>query len=173
MTKFWEDDMPIFFADFGVEASLGRIATIGIGAGGLGYAVNDVLTLATPTGGIAATVKVTHVTAGDVDGVSLLTAGRGYTTGLKATTVSPAGGAACTINVLTLYSIDVIFHNEYEAMILFAGEIESRNPYVEVQDSDIVGIAHASTLVIGGVTYKVTAIKPDGTGITVLELSKD
>lgn len=67
----------------------------------------------------------------------------------------------------------VVFHNEYEAAVLFTGEIETRNPYVEVKDSDISGIVHGNVLTIDGTAYKVTGIQPDGTGITVLLLSKD
>lgn len=66
-----------------------------------------------------------------------------------------------------------IFHNEYEAVTLFAGQIESANPYAEALDTDIVGIAHGDIMTINAVAYKVTEIKPDGTGITVLILSKD
>ncbi len=72
-----------------------------------------------------------------------------------------------------LSTIKVLFHNEYEAAALFNQEIESRNPYVEVKDSDVTGITHASTLVINSTTYHVKEVKPDGTGITVLVLSKD
>jgi len=157
-----------------VEASFLEVATIAIGAGGSGYSVNDVLSLATPTDGTPATARVTGVTAGVVTGVLLLTAGTGYSTGVKATTVSPAGGSGCTINVLTLVDgFNVILHNEYEPVTLFEGQIESRNPYIEIKDSDIVGVVHDTILWIDSVAYKVKEIKPDGTGITVLILSKD
>lgn len=85
-------------------ACFNMVSTIGIGAGGAGYNVGDVLTLATPLGGVAATVTVTSATGGSVDGVSLTTKGSYYSTGIKTTTVAPAGGTGCTINVLTLES---------------------------------------------------------------------
>jgi hypothetical protein len=69
-------------------------------SGGTGYTVNDVLTLATPSGGIAGQVKVSTVNAGVVTAVTLLYRGVGYTTGVKATTGGP--GANCTINVATV-----------------------------------------------------------------------
>jgi hypothetical protein len=69
--------------------------------------------------------------------------------------------------------VKVIFHNEYEAVTLFAGQIESSHPYVEVKSSDIESAAHGDVLEIDGTQYYVSAIKPDGTGITVLELSLD
>jgi hypothetical protein len=172
--SFWIDDLDVFFSDFGVEASFRKIATIAIGAGGTGYHLNDVLTLGTPTNGIAATAKVTGVTAGVVTEITLLTPGAGYTAGLKATTVAPAGGANCTIKVLTLVEgFDIIFHNAYEAAVLFNGAIESRDPYCEVKDSDVATVVHDTVLWIDSVAYKIKEIKPDGTGITVLILSKD
>lgn len=71
-------------------------------------------------------------------------------------------------------TFSVIFHNEYEAVILFAGEIESRNPYAEVRDSDIVGAKGSDSFTVNGTAYKIKGPpKPDGTGITILELSKD
>jgi len=66
-----------------------------------------------------------------------------------------------------------IFYNEYEAASLFGGEIESRDPYVQVREADFFTITHASTIVIGGVTYKITAKEPDGLGMMLLRLSKD
>jgi hypothetical protein len=175
MTDFWVDDLPAFFADFGADTSLGYIASIAVGAGGTGYSVDDVLTLAAPTDGTAATAKVTHVvTGGIVDGVTLLTDGAGYTTGVKTTTVAPAGGANCTINVLTVDApFKVILHNLYEAAILFGTEIEQQGPYCEARDSDIMGIVHGTGVWIDSVYYEVTSIQPDGTGISILKLSKD
>ena len=67
----------------------------------------------------------------------------------------------------------VIFHNEYESISLFGGEVESRNPYIQARESDFSGITHGATITIGGVAYKVTSKQPDGTGIMVIELSKD
>lgn len=70
-------------------------------------------------------------------------------------------------------TIKVIFHNEYEVMTLFGGIVESKNPFLEIKDSDIVGATHSSTITIGGVAYNFIEIRPDGTGITIVELSKD
>lgn len=66
-----------------------------------------------------------------------------------------------------------IFHNEYEAAVLFSGEIESRAPYVEVREADFSAINHTDTVTIDAVAYKVIEVKPDGTGMMVLILSKD
>jgi len=67
----------------------------------------------------------------------------------------------------------VIFFNEYEAVALFGAEIESRNPHILVKESDFSGITHDSTITIGGVAYKVKSPQPDGTGVMLIELSKD
>lgn len=77
------------------------INTFALGAGGTGYSVGNVLTLAGGTGG---TVTVTAVGAlGAVTAVGApFTPGTGYTTGIKATTVAPAGGTGATVNVQTL-----------------------------------------------------------------------
>jgi hypothetical protein len=69
-------------------------------SGGTGYTVNDVLTLATPSGGIAATVRVSTVNAGVVTAVVLTYRGVGYSVGVKTTTGGT--GANCTINVATV-----------------------------------------------------------------------
>jgi len=66
-----------------------------------------------------------------------------------------------------------IFHNEYEAASLFEGEIESKNPFVQVRESDFSAITHADTVTINSVVYKIMAIEPDGMGMMVLKLSKD
>ena len=70
--------------------------------------------------------------------------------------------------------IKIIFHNAYEAVTLFGSDIESKNPFVEVQDLDIEGIASGDVISIDSVEYKVKdPPQPDGTGITVLMLTKE
>lgn len=66
-----------------------------------------------------------------------------------------------------------IFHNEYEPAVLFSGEIESREPWVEVREADFSAITHSATITINSVSYKITEIKPSGTGMMILMLSKD
>ncbi|NTV44108.1 MAG: hypothetical protein HGA67_00225 [Candidatus Yonathbacteria bacterium] len=66
-------------------------------AGGSGYNVNDLLTLATGTGGV---VRVSAVSStGAVTAVTLESVGTGYSVATFATTVSPTGGTGCTISV--------------------------------------------------------------------------
>ena len=75
--------------------------------------------------------------------------------------------------VWNVTTFKVIFHNAYEAVTLFGLDIESKNPYVEAKDSDVVGIAQGNTFTVNATAYKVIGIQPDGTGITILTLSKD
>ena len=68
-------------------------------AEGIGYSVDDILTL---VGGVGCTIKVLSVDAGKVKTFQVLTAGTGYTIGTKTTTVLPIGGSGCTIAVTAI-----------------------------------------------------------------------
>lgn len=67
----------------------------------------------------------------------------------------------------------VIFHNEHDAISLFEAEIDSRNPYIQGRESDFLGIVQGNTVTIGGIAYKVKSPQPDGTGMVLIEFSKD
>lgn len=66
-----------------------------------------------------------------------------------------------------------IFHNEFEAALLFSGEIESRDPWVEVREADFSAIDHTDTVTINAVSYKIISKEPSGAGMLLLKLSKD
>ncbi len=66
-----------------------------------------------------------------------------------------------------------IFFNPYEAASLFENSVESRNPYVEVKESDFSAISHSDIVTIGGVVYHVIGVEPSETGLLILRLSKD
>ncbi len=70
-------------------------------AGGTGYNINDLLTLAVGTGGVA---RVTAVSStGAVTAVSLESVGTGYSVGTGiATTVAPVGGTGCTLAITSV-----------------------------------------------------------------------
>lgn len=70
-----------------------HVATVAINAGGTGYAVDDVLTVAggTLVGGMAATIEVTSVAAGVIDGARLLSWGA-YTVDPTTTANAVTGG---------------------------------------------------------------------------------
>lgn len=78
-----------------VLAASGNLRSATVLAGGTGYSVNDVLTVATGTGG---TFRVTTVDEGVVTGIELTAAGTGYSSVNGAvTTVAPEGGTGCTL----------------------------------------------------------------------------
>jgi len=79
-------------------------------------------------------------------------------------TFTKTGGSATTIKVL--------FDNAFNLINLGEVGLESTNPMASCKSSDVVGVAHADTLVVSGTTYKVVGIHPDGQLITILELEK-
>ena len=64
--------------------------------------------------------------------------------------------------------LHVIFDEGYKEQM---GLIEDQNPMVTVKDSDVMGVVHGATVVVKSRTFKVREIQPDGTGLTVLQLS--
>jgi|SRR3989304_1157905 len=79
-------------------------------------------------------------------------------------TYTPQGGQASAIKV--------IFGNDFKVVDLSTG-IESAAPAVTCKSSDVASVKHNDTFVINSVTYYVSGIQQDGTGITILILSKD
>lgn len=78
---------------------VGKISEVSIGAGGTGYAVNDILTIAGGNGD--GKVKVTGVSGGVVTSVEIYTSGSGYKiASAQATTADPsASRSGCTIDI--------------------------------------------------------------------------
>lgn len=70
--------------------------------------------------------------------------------------------------------IEVIFDNSYSLNILRTDfEVANLSPQVIVRTTDVSDVSLSSTIEVEGTTYNVTAIEPDGTGITVLRLSRN
>ena len=70
-------------------------------------------------------------------------------------------------------TINVIFDNEFSAARTIGDiEIEAAGPQALCKTSDVSAAVHNDTLVIGGVTYYIKGIEPDGLGVTTLILSK-
>jgi hypothetical protein len=63
-------------------------------------------------------------------------------------------------------TFDAIFDHEYVEAGHFAGE----KPVAHCRESDISGVSLGSTLTIGGTSYVVREIQPDGTGLALLIL---
>jgi hypothetical protein len=79
-------------------------------------------------------------------------------------TYTPSGGSASSINV--------IFNNEY--ILVDEGEVgvNSTIPVITCRTSDVSSVAMNDTFVIDSVTYKSKIIRPDGTGVTEIQLEK-
>lgn len=68
--------------------------------------------------------------------------------------------------------VAVIFNNPYNLNTTM-GEIESLEPNVVVLQKDIESPKQKDLFIIDEVTYYVTEVMPDNTGLCVLNLSKD
>ena len=82
-------------------------------------------------------------------------------------TLTPAGMAARTIKG--------IFDEPFEAVSPATGEVETTAPAVIVMTSDVSGVVNHGDIITrpGGTRYEIIGIRPDGTGVTELLLSRD
>lgn len=102
-------DMGITGSGFvGTTAALGIVKTVSVTAGGTGYTVGNILTLA--TGDTNCTVQILTAPAGVVATVSIVDNGTSYTAGTKTTTGGT--GTGCTINVLTFFDYTLFAAND-------------------------------------------------------------
>ena len=79
-------------------------------------------------------------------------------------TYTPSGGTGSSVNV--------IFNNEY--VLVDEGDVgvNSTLPVITCKTSDVSSIAIDDSFVIDSVTYKAKIIRPDGTGVTEIQLEK-
>jgi hypothetical protein len=77
-------------------------------------------------------------------------------------TYTPDGGSAVSING--------IFDNAYDEIEGPHAGLETSNPAFTCLSSDVSSAAHGDTLLVNSLTYTVAGVKPDGTGMTTLEL---
>jgi hypothetical protein len=70
-------------------------------------------------------------------------------------------------------TITGIFDNAYVVSALDTDDVETLQPQVYVKSGDVVGIVQGDTMTINGITYKVISPQPDGTGLTLVILSRD
>lgn len=70
-------------------------------------------------------------------------------------------------------TISVLFDDEYAGYNTETGVVETSGPRAFCRTSDLSAVSHSSTLVVNSITYRVIGIKPDGTGVTELTLSRD
>lgn len=69
-------------------------------------------------------------------------------------------------------TIDVIFDDQGNVINPATLEVESSGPKVTCKTSDVDGASNKDTLVIQTITYYVIRVEHDGTGMSVLYLSK-
>ena len=65
------------------------------------------------------------------------------------------------------------FENEFAQQLPGEVGVAAASPRAYCRTEDVSTAAVDDTLVIDGTTYNVIAVEPDGTGVTVLVLSKD
>ena len=78
-------------------------------------------------------------------------------------------GIAATYNgSATVYGI---FENDYfDGMTEGGVSVEASQPRFSCRTADVSSAAHGDTLLLGGTTYNVVGVQPDGTGMTMLLL---
>lgn len=134
-----------------VLAATGSLRSATVKVAGSGYSVDDVLTVATGTGG---TFRVTAVNgSGGVTGITKTASGSGYSSvDGAATTVAPAGGTGCTLVTVAEKALGTITvgaggSNYVTAIARFSGGGSSNNTWND----------GASVTVAGGAVTDITA----------------
>lgn len=79
-------------------------------------------------------------------------------------------GSAATIGTATVYGI---FDDAASAINIQTGEVMQTKPQFTCRESDVTSLAIRGTVIINSVTYYVLEKQPDGTGMTILILSRD
>jgi hypothetical protein len=75
--------------------------------------------------------------------------------------------SAATLNGV---AVNGIFDNDYFEPL--GNEVQGSAPRFVCAAASVPSVAHGQSLVVGGVTYKVRGVEPDGTGTVVLRLEK-
>lgn len=65
-------------------------------------------------------------------------------------------------------TVNGIFDNAYMEIMGMA----TRDPMFTLPTASASAASQASVLVVGGVSYRVTSVQPDGTGVTTLTLER-
>ena len=63
-----------------------------------------------------------------------------------------------------------IFSNPYEHLDFGTAGIDAANPSVAFKTADVPGAVGGDEIIIAGTTYQVGTPKPDGSGITMVDL---
>ncbi len=70
-------------------------------------------------------------------------------------------------------TITAIFKDEFHEVLLEGIGVESADPQLICSSADVAAAAQGQTATVGGVAYYIRGVHPDGTGITILILSRD
>jgi hypothetical protein len=65
-----------------------------------------------------------------------------------------------------------ILLNDYYSVETGSVSVEMNQPIAVIRTEDAPSIAHQDTMVINAITYKVVNIRPDGTGISEIQLEQ-
>lgn len=140
-----------------VLAASGSLRSATIKVGGSGYSVDDVLTVATGTGG---TFRVTSVNgSGAVTGITRTAGGSGYSSvDGAATTVAPAGGTGCTLVTVAQKALGTITvgaggSNYVTAIARFSGGGSSNGTWNDGASVTVAGGAVTAITAPAGITY--------------------
>lgn len=79
-------------------------------------------------------------------------------------------GVAATIGSATVYGI---FDDAYTGISEVTGEVATTAPQFTCRTIDVTSVVQGTTITINAIAYKAINIEPDGTGISVIQLSKD
>lgn len=154
-------------------AANGIVRTVSVTAGGTGYTVGDILTLA--TGDANAQVSVLTAPSGIVGTVQILDNGTNYTTGTKSTTGGT--GTGCTINVLSLFDFSAQSANGTYLfsvggeLLIGTDETVANKPIRFVVSGESTGDEKVRIDQTGMIVMPVTAVPAGGTAATGLRFS--
>ena len=60
----------------------------------------------------------------------------------------------------------------YQAAFEGTAPLEAARPVFTCRESDVSGVAHGQSLTVGGVSYTIRGVQPDGTGLILLVLEE-
>ena len=76
------------------------------------------------------------------------------------------------------FGVSAVYNGSTEMQVIFdkayfaALGVEGGNPVALAEAAKIPSVAQGDTLLIAGITYRVSSIEPDGTGMVLLQLER-
>lgn len=87
-------------------------------------------------------------------------------------TATAANAVAALANVTAVVdgvTVNGIFDNDF---LIALGVTAGTGPVLLCAAADITSAAQGDTVVVGGISYTITSLEPDGTGMTLLRLQE-